>query len=122
MAKSLILFLLLLGLAGAAAASCCNGISRLNWESRHDILEYHSCGCADACWVAELRQKKTRRLKARLRCDCEKSYVSIGPGPIGGPLERPYENTCIMFEGDNKFQAIHDAMKEIATRQVNGAR
>jgi hypothetical protein len=51
----------------------------LDWKNPAETLEYHVCGCADSCWVAEVKIKKTRALKARLRCDCEKLYVSAAP-------------------------------------------
>jgi hypothetical protein len=39
-------------------------------------LSYHSCGCADACWVAELHDKQSKSAKARLMCDCELLHFS----------------------------------------------
>jgi hypothetical protein len=106
------------GFSSIATAACCDGISKLEWKNSAEILEYRSCGCADSCWVAELRSKKTRRLKARLRCDCEKTYFSIDPGKIGGKSERIYEGNCTRFENDDKFETINEEMKKILTNKV----
>jgi len=63
---------LLAMMAGDARASGGTGEYDLDWPVRGERLAYHSCGCADDCWVAELR--RGRALRARLRCDCEKLY------------------------------------------------
>lgn len=98
-----------------ASAACCDKTSKLEWGNSTEVLEYRSCGCADSCWVAEIKSKKTRRLMARLRCDCEKSYFSIGSSKIGGRSERIYENNCSRFENDDKFKAINESMKQLLT-------
>jgi hypothetical protein len=41
----------------------------LQWANKSEELTYQSTGCADACWIAELRERKTKRVKARLLCD-----------------------------------------------------
>ena len=62
----------------------------LAWPDAHEVLRYRSCGCGDACWVAELRVRKTQRIKARLRCDCERLHLtSPWPG-----RERLYSDSC----------------------------
>lgn len=48
----------------------------LAWPVRGELLAYHSSGCADACWVVEVRKKSTRQVRARLRCDVDKLYFS----------------------------------------------
>lgn len=48
----------------------------LKWPVPSEALSYHACGCADACWVAELRDKPKREVKATLRCDCEMLHFS----------------------------------------------
>ena len=66
-------------LIGLLSLLCCGGLSAsggtgtypIDWNGRGEVLNYHSCGCADDCWVAELQDKRTKRVKARLRCDCE---------------------------------------------------
>lgn len=115
----LIATLLLLSIPLAATASCCDGVGTADWDGPGEVLEYHSCGCADACWVAEVRHRKTQRLKARLRCDCEKAYFSVGPSKIGGPAEQVFENSCTRFEQDDKFAAINKALKRILKRPSN---
>lgn len=47
------------------------GTTVLAWRHAGETLVYRSCGCADACWVAEVRDRRTQVPKARLRCDCE---------------------------------------------------
>ena len=47
------------------------GATVLAWRHAGETLVYRSCGCADACWVAEVRDRRTQAVKARLRCDCE---------------------------------------------------
>jgi len=51
---------------------------KLNWDVPSEELIYRSCGCADACWVAEVRSVRKMTVKATLRCDCEKLYFSEG--------------------------------------------
>ena len=34
----------------------------LEWRGRGEVLLYRSCGCADGCWVAELRAERTKLL------------------------------------------------------------
>ncbi len=50
--------------------------SHLDWPIANELVRYHSCGCADSCWVAELLDKKSRKVKLSLKCDCEKLSVS----------------------------------------------
>ncbi|BBB62187.1 hypothetical protein UNDKW_3914 [Undibacterium sp. KW1] len=57
-------------------ASGGTGEYTLNWPVRGELLAYHSSGCADACWVAEVRKKSTRQVRARLRCDGDRLYFS----------------------------------------------
>lgn len=41
----------------------------LRWPHRGEKLIYRSDGCADECWVAEVRKKRPDRMRARLYCD-----------------------------------------------------
>ncbi len=59
-----------------AHASGGTGDYTLNWPVRGELLAYHSNGCADACWVAEVRKRSTRQVRARLRCDGDRLYFS----------------------------------------------
>ncbi|AVS76326.1 hypothetical protein I4I83_00805 [Acidovorax cattleyae] len=72
----------------------------LDWPHARETLLYRSCGCADACWVAEVRDARTRALKARLRCGCETLHYQPAPrapeatlpggcGPINGSSDKP---------------------------------
>ena len=49
----------------------CGSKYNLDWDNPKEFLEYHSCGCSDSCWIADLKTKKTNKLKLRLQCDCE---------------------------------------------------
>lgn len=91
-------------------ASYPNSIQKLKWAKKSEILEYHSCGCADSCWVAELKSKRTKKLKVRLRCDCEKLHV-LSPK---NKTETTYDIDCKVFENDDKFKAITSEIKKIS--------
>jgi hypothetical protein len=87
-------------------------IQELDWNNPTETLKYHTCGCADSCWVAEVRSRKTNQLKARLACDCEKLYVSLD----AKTPDRIYKNDCSEFETDEKFKKIPRAMKSLLNR------
>ena len=87
---------LVCALGGVAAARAGSGIYPLDWENPAEVLEYHSCGCADSCWVAELRDVRTRELRARLRCDCERMYVALD----AKTPDQLYADNCAAFEVD----------------------
>lgn len=65
---------LVAGCTTAYASS--TGTYPLDWPHAGEVLSYRSCGCADACWVAEVRDRRTGALKARLRCDCESLHYA----------------------------------------------
>lgn len=48
-------FALLLLTAEGTAKAQSGGSYKLNWDVPGEELIYRSCGCADACWVAEVR-------------------------------------------------------------------
>ncbi|GKT01120.1 hypothetical protein AVKW3434_17045 [Acidovorax sp. SUPP3434] len=86
--------------AGMVAHAGGTGAYALDWPHAGEALTYRSCGCADACWVAEVRDRRTKALKARLRCDCETLHyqqASAGPResvvgacePINGSERKP---------------------------------
>ena len=64
----------------AAHAAGGTGEYPLPWPTAGEVLVYRSCGCGDACWVAEVRDARKRTVKARLRCDCEQLHASVAPG------------------------------------------
>ncbi|QLI80338.1 hypothetical protein HZU75_01640 [Chitinibacter fontanus] len=82
--------------------------SPLDWPNQREVLWYHSCGCADACWVAELRNRKNQQIKARLRCDCEQVFFRLGKQP-----EQQYASSCSAFSDENKFQEITRTLHEL---------
>jgi hypothetical protein len=102
----------LLVIATTTEASGGTGEYELVWSSRHEVLAYHSCGCADDCWVAEVRDRKTRQRKARLRCDCEKAYFSLG----ARGTEKPYAASCEALNTERKPAAIRRAMQKLLRR------
>jgi hypothetical protein len=87
-------------------------IQELNWNNPTETLKYHTCGCADLCWVAEVRSRKTNQLKAKLACDCEKLYVRLD----AKKSDRIYKNDCSAFETDEKFTLIPRTMKSLLNR------
>jgi hypothetical protein len=100
------------------------GIYELDWDNPSEVLEYHSCGCGDACWVAELRNRKTKQLKARLACDCEKLYASFAEAEHGGTFvesksNRVIRDNCSAFETHEenaKPKEIAKTMKSLLKR------
>jgi len=66
-----LLFAMALVCASTAWSAGGTGSTALPWKHPGETLVYRSCGCADACWVAEVRDRRTSAVKARLRCDCE---------------------------------------------------
>ena len=98
--------------ATTAEASGGTGEYELDWSGRHEVLAYHSCGCADDCWVAEVRDRRTRQRKARLHCDCEKAFYALGRAG----REKPYAETCEALNTDRKPAAIARAMRKLLGR------
>jgi hypothetical protein len=101
--------LALLVLGGGVHAAGGTGEYALAWSDSHEVLRYRSCGCGDACWVAELRVRKTQRIKARLRCDCERLHLtSPWPG-----RERLYSDSCsVVNDSADKAAAIATELRQ----------
>jgi hypothetical protein len=78
----------------------------LDWPRAGEVLSYQSCGCADSCWTAELKQGK--QLKARLRCDCEKLYFTKEGGQ-----EQKVADSCDEFNVEGKMGLIPQRMREL---------
>jgi len=79
--------LILLGFLCAATAwgAGGTGVAALAWRHPGEVLVYRSCGCADACWVAEVRDRRTSAVQARLRCDCEVLHferLAVAEAPV----------------------------------------
>ena len=85
-----------------------------------EVLVYRSCGCGDACWVAEVRDARKRTVKARLRCDCEQLHASVAPGL----KEALHAERCdaIYAEGDDTDKADKPTAIARALRQLLGRR
>ena len=109
------LALLLATLAGTAAASSDPGTASIAWANKSEVLTYSSCGCADSCWVAELRERASKRLKARLRCDCATLFARHP----ANASERELPGSCSAInDSDDKMAAIAQTMKRIVARQI----
>jgi len=81
----------------------------LAWAVKGEQLTYRSCGCADECWVADLRTGNRKRLKAKLRCDCSSLYVTY---PVNAAEQKRAES-CPMNDGPDKMAEISKEMKAI---------
>jgi hypothetical protein len=95
---------------------CGSGVYQLDWEKPTEYLEYHSCGCGDSCWVAELKIKKTKKLKIGLMCDCEKLFVYYKNKKQKSLLD----NNCDKFntnELNGKSKAITSKMKDLILKK-----
>ena len=78
-----------------------------------ETLQYRSCGCADRCWVAEVKHQGSRKTLATLRCDCERLFARVGTS--GPEVER--SPTCSAIDdGDNKPRAIREALEQMLGR------
>ena len=108
----LVAFTLACAAATSLSASFPSGDQQLPWKYKGERLIYRSCGCADACWVAEVRDAKTSKVKARLRCDCTKLYYSVG----GASQESVFEGSCDSINTPAKFEIISNTMLKILGR------
>jgi hypothetical protein len=103
-------FLIIFTLVSATVdAACCDGESKIPWNLKNEVLMYRSCGCADACWVAEVRNKKTGSIKIRLRSDCEKILQKVG-----SQTEQEFKGDPEPFFSMQKFDAIPKAMHDLS--------
>ena len=103
--------LTLCGFSSEAPASSGNPIQHLAWQPKTEVLEYHACGAADACWVAELKNRKTKKRIAVLHCDGEKLLSGVGKR-----AETVAAPDCHGFEGEDKFQQIPAALRTMLQR------
>lgn len=106
-----ILPITLLSVSGKALASGGNPIIQLPWEPKTETVEYHSCGAADACWVAQVKNRKTKKRIALLRCDGEKLFSGMGRHP-----ETIAAENCHQFETDDKFNEITATLQTLLGR------
>lgn len=97
-------------LAKSAYASSYPNTYTLSWAEKSEQLTYRSCGCADGCWIAELRERKSKRLKASLRCDCS-NLLGVYPAKSS---ERELQKGCSEInERNDKMDAISKMMKSL---------
>jgi hypothetical protein len=88
----------------------------LTWAEKSEQLTYRSCGCADGCWIAELRERKSKRLKASLRCDCSNL---LGRYPAKTP-EIEFKKSCsLIHDREDKMDAISQTMKSLVDRDAS---
>lgn len=107
--------MLLAMLASSAHASSNPGTAHLAWANKSEMLTYRSCGCADSCWVAELRERASKRLKARLRCDCATLFARYP----ANASERELPGSCSAInDSDDKMAAIAQTMKRMVARRI----
>lgn len=98
-------------LATAASGTELHPLYQLPWSNPKEVLTYRSCGCADACWTATVKVRKTGTLKARLKRSCDRLDYALGRKPLQ-PLNRPLEP----FDTDHKNQEIKQTLEEILGR------
>lgn len=109
MLRYLLPSLIVLGMAPYALAE--SGKSQnLDWTNPTEKLVYYSCGCADSCWVADLRDTKTNASKIELRCDCEAMYLTVKG------KDTTYQGTCQDFEKEGKFDLIVKTIGDIQAK------
>ena len=102
-------------LTNSADASSDPGTANIAWANKSEVLSYRSCGCADSCWVAELRERTSKKLKARLRCDCATLFARY-PANAG---ERELPASCAAInDQDDKMSAIAQTIKQLMARQI----
>lgn len=111
-----------MALAGAPAqAAGGTGSYPLDWHRKGETLQYRSCGCADSCWVAEVKNLRTHQTLATLRCDCTRLLARVparpgkGVGP-GTPEIEKAPSCAAVNESGNKPQAIREALEHLLGR------
>jgi len=106
--------LLSVGLAAVAATIAQAQSSRadqvLDWPRDGEVLHYRSCGCADDCWVAEVTDRRTHVLKARLRCDCETLFSYR---PLAEPARAVAGRCEVIHASGDKLGAIRERLQQL---------
>jgi len=95
---------------GVCRAAGGTGEYELPWSSRDEVLMYHACGCADACWVAEVRARDGNTVHARLSCDCEALSYAAGAKAAAQPL---HESCAAINESDRKPALIKQKLEAL---------
>lgn len=84
----------------------------LDWPVAGETLVYRSCGCADDCWVAELRDSTSAQVKASLSCDCSELSYAQGAG-----ARQALGEACAVINGSaDKAAAIGARLRELLRR------
>jgi hypothetical protein len=105
---------LALMMPGHGAAWAAGASYPLDWAHRGEVLQYRSCGCADSCWVAEVKNQRTGQTLATLRCDCERLFSRVGAVRAAEVQRAP---SCAAFEGDaDKPEAIRKTLEQVLGR------
>ncbi len=103
------LFALFLFASSTAWAAGGTNEYELDWPVQDEALMYRSCGCGDACWVAEVRERASQQVKARLRCDC--SNLAYSPD---GTTEQPLAESCAAINaGPDKSALIGNKLRQL---------
>lgn len=114
--KNAVSMALALGVLQGAFASSGNPETKLAWPNKAEVLMYHSCGCADACWVAEVRDKKSRRVKQYLSCDCEVLHFGTTSKKAETSSESCTAWSAPTAEMGSKDKLIENKMKKLLGR------
>ncbi|SIQ44830.1 hypothetical protein [Aquipseudomonas alcaligenes] len=84
----------------------------LDWPVAGETLVYRSCGCADDCWVAELRDSASAQVKASLSCDCSELFYAQGTS-----ARQPLGEACaVINDSADKAAAIGARLHELLSR------
>ncbi len=84
---------------------------KLKWPGQGETLSYHACGCADACWVAELHDKRSKSAKASLRCDCERlHFAAAGRYPVP---DTTLGSCSAINDSSQKFELIPKKLQQL---------
>ena len=86
----------------------------LNWRVRGEMLHYRSAGCADHCWYAEVRVKRTRALRARLSCDSELLHYYQ---PSASPKRRSLGSCAPINDSEHKMDLIGGRLKQLLSSE-----
>lgn len=89
----------------------------LRWPHEGQTLIYGSDGCADECWYAEVRRKRSHRVLARLYCDGATLTLARS-----GNAEARVVGRCddINEDGVRGIKSKFDAIPEILERLMQG--
>lgn len=100
----------LVALCAPAGAAGGTGAYELDWPHSHQVLTYHSCGCADDCWVVEVSDRQSGIFRGRLRCDCSTLYF-YKPSPK--PESRVLGSCAPINAAQSKPAAIAEKLRQL---------